>query len=260
MSQLATTPSPRTILLFGHRGARGEAPENTLPGFAHAYAAGVRAFELDVRLTADEQLAVIHDATVDRTTNATGPVASFTAAQLAQLDARADFPTWPEPTGVPLLDDVLDAYGTKVRWAIEIKSDTPERLAKVAPLVAGAIERHHVADRVAVTSFDVTALELMRQTAPEISRVYIGAYDTPAFLETALALGCVQADIPLQRSTREMVRAAQENGLRVVGWLGNAPADLAALLEWGVEGITTDQPTMALGFLQARGIAADRWP
>ena len=250
----------RAILLFGHRGARGEAPENTLPGFAHAYAAGVRAFELDVRLTADERLAVIHDAAVDRTTDASGPVASFSAAELGRLDARADFPQWPEPCGVPLLDDVLDEFASKVRFAIEIKQDTPERLERVATLLAGAIARHRLEDRVAVTSFERTALELMRRAAPGVPRVYIGAYDTPVFLETALALGCVQADIPLKRSSAEMVRAAQRAGLRVVGWLGNAPEDLSALLDWDVGGITTDHPTMALGYLQARGIAADRWP
>ena len=250
----------RAVLLFGHRGARGEAPENTLAGFQHAYAAGVRAFELDVRLTADDRLAVIHDATVDRTTNATGPVASFTAAELARLDARADFPEWPVPAGVPLLDDVLDAYAATVRFAIEIKTDTPERLGRIAPLVAAAIERYRLGERVAVTSFDPIALDLMRGAAPRVPRVYIGAYDTPAFLETALALECRQADMPLNRSSAEMVRAAQARGLRVVGWLGNTREQLAALLAWGVDGITSDQPTAAVRFLQEQGFAADRWP
>jgi glycerophosphoryl diester phosphodiesterase len=251
---------PAAVLLFGHRGARGEAPENTLPGFAHAFAAGVRAFEMDVRLTADDRLAVIHDATVDRTTSGSGAVASFSAAHLARLDARAEFPDWPERAGVPSLDDVLEAYATTVRFAIEIKTDTPERLGRVATLVAEAIERFHLGERVAVTSFDPIALDLMRRAAPDVPRVYIGAYDAPAFLETALALGCRQADIPLNRSSAETVRAAQGQGLRVVGWLGNTREQLAALVAWGVDGITTDHPTAALGYLQNQGIAADRWP
>ena len=257
---MAGVSAARPVLLFGHRGARGEAPENTLPGFAHAYAAGVRAFELDVRLTANDRLAVLHDATVDRTTNGRGAVSTFTSARLARLDARADFGDWPEPCGVPLLDEVLEAYATNVRFAIEIKSDTPGRLERVATLVGGAIARFGIQERVAITSFDATALELMRIAAPHVPRVYIGAYDTPAFLETALALGCVQADIPLKRSSVEMVRAAQAVGLRVVGWLGNTREDLAALLEWSVDGIPTDHPTMALSYLQERGSACDRWP
>jgi glycerophosphoryl diester phosphodiesterase len=253
--------STAALLLFGHRGARGEAPENTMTGFAHSYAAGVRAFELDVRLTADEHLAVIHDATVDRTTNGSGPVASFSATDLARLDARADFPEWSEgATGVPLLDDVLDEYAGKVRFAIEIKTDAPERLARVAALVGEAISRLHLIEHVAVTSFDASALDLMRLAAPDVPRVFIGAYDTPVFLETAVALGCRQADIPLNRSTAEMVRAAQAQALRVVGWLGNTPEQLEALIGWRVDGITTDHPTMALGYLEERGIAPDRWP
>src|SRR5439155_21621382 len=88
MDRRVRPPRTARMLLFGHRGARGEAPENTLAGFAHARRAGVAAFELDVRPTADGRLAVIHDATVDRTTNATGAVSDFTAADLARLDAR----------------------------------------------------------------------------------------------------------------------------------------------------------------------------
>ena len=249
------------MLVFGHRGARGEAPENTLAGFAYARRAGVVAFELDVRLAADNKLAVIHDATVDRTTNDIGPVSDFTAAQLAQLDARAQHPHWPEPVGVPLLSEVLAAFAREVRFAIEIKTDAPERLEKVCPAVVEHVQRYGIATTVAVTSFDPVALEIMRRLAPELPRAYIGAYDTPAFLETALRLECRQADIPLRRGSVDVVRAAQEAGLRVVGWQGNTPEDLAALVEWGVDGITSDYPTQAIAYLGDRGISAvDAWP
>lgn len=247
------------MILFGHRGARGEAPENTLPGFAHAQRAGVAAFELDVHLSADGQLVVIHDATVDRTTNATGPVGDFTAAQLAALDARAASPDWPEPCGVPTLDQVLDAYAATMRFAIEVKTDTPERLERVGALVVDTIARYHLLERVAVTSFDAVALEIVGHLAPDVPRAYIGAYNTPAFLETALRLGCVQADIPLARSSVEVVKEAQARGLRVVGWQGNTAEDLTGLLAWGVNGITSDYPTRALAFLHERGIPTDSW-
>ena len=247
------------MLLFGHRGARGEAPENTLPGFAHAQRAGVAAFELDVRLTADERLAVIHDATVDRTCAATGPVSSFTAAELAQLDARRSFPDWPEPAGVPLLEDVLDAFAGTMRFAIEIKQDESARLQRVGALVATCIERYHLAGRVTVTSFLPEALEIMCHLAPDVPRAFIGAYDTPAFLETALRLECAQADIQLSRSSVEAVREAQARGLRVVGWQGNTAEHLDALLAWGVNGITSDYPSFALLYLRERGVDATHW-
>ncbi|MGB3329490.1 MAG: glycerophosphodiester phosphodiesterase family protein, partial [Thermomicrobiales bacterium] len=88
------TPAP--ITLVGHRGAAFEAPENTLAGFRHAVDLGLRCVEFDIRLTADDQLAVIHDATVDRTTNGRGRVADHTMADLARLDARAIHDQWPE--------------------------------------------------------------------------------------------------------------------------------------------------------------------
>jgi glycerophosphoryl diester phosphodiesterase len=248
------------MLLFGHRGARGEAPENTMAGFAHARAAGVAAFELDVRLTADGQLAIVHDATVDRTTNAKGAVSDFTAAQLAQLDARAAHPEWPERVGVPLLSQLLEAYAGQVRFAIEIKTDTAERLELVCPAVVEHVRRCGVESSVTVTSFDPVALEIMRRLAPELPRAFIGAYDTPQFLETALRLGCRQADVQLSRGSAEVVKEAQSHGLRVVGWQGNTDEHLAGLLAWGVDGITSDYPTHGLAYLRERGISAtDDW-
>ena len=247
------------MIVFGHRGARGEAPENTLDGFAYAVDHGAVALELDVRLTADERLAVIHDATVDRTTNATGPVASFTAAQLAGLDARAAHPTWPRPVGVPLLEQVLDAYATPIRLAVEIKTDAPDRLEHVCAALVTLLDAYRPR-AVTVTSFDPVALEIMRRLAPAVPRAFIGAYDTPAFLETALRLECRQADIQLSRGSAEVVKQAQAAGLRVVGWQGNTDEHLHALLEWGVNGITSDYPAHAIAFLGERGVAhVDDW-
>jgi glycerophosphoryl diester phosphodiesterase len=259
------------VLVFGHRGARGEAPENTLPGFAYALRQGVLALELDVRLTADGRLAVVHDATVDRTTDASGSVATLTAAELARIDARAGHPDWPEPAPIPLLADVLASPAGRLRLAIEIKTDSPARLERVCAALAEQLRSR--TDRpaeaaggarsggaVTVTSFDPTALELMRHLAPAIPRALIGAYDTPAFLETALRLGCRQADVPLARGSAGVVRQAQDRGLRVVGWPGNTEQDLDTLLEWGVDGITSDYPTRAIASLHARGVPhADDW-
>ena len=247
------------MLLFGHRGARGEAPENTLAGFAYAQKLGLTAFELDVRLTADARLAVIHDATVDRTTGKTGPVVEYTAAELARLDARRSCPDWPAPVGVPLLGDVLAAYAGAMVFAIEIKRDESERLERVGTLVVNAIERFRLHGRVTITSFEPEALEIVRRLAPDVPRAYIGAYDTPAFLETAVRLECAQADIPLKTGSAEVVREAKSRGLRVVGWQGNTPEDLTALIGWDVDGITSDYPSLALRHVRDLGINPTHW-
>jgi glycerophosphoryl diester phosphodiesterase len=247
------------MLVFGHRGARGEAPENTLAGFAYTLRQGVLALELDVRLTADGELAVIHDATVDRTTDATGLVAAFTAAELSRLDARGGHPEWPAPVGVPRLAEVLDATAGRARLAIEIKTDAPEQLERLCAVLVERL-RGRARSRVTVTSFDPAALEIMRRLAPALPRAFIGAYDTPATLETALRLECRQADVPVARGMVEVVRQAQAQGLRVVGWLGNTEQDLETLLRWGVDGITSDVPAWALAFLRARSVpTADDW-
>ncbi|MCC7372741.1 MAG: glycerophosphodiester phosphodiesterase [Chloroflexi bacterium] len=239
-----------TPLLYGHRGAKGEAPENTLTGFAYAQRVGVTAFELDVRLSADGELMVIHDADVDRTTNGHGPVSDFTARELAALDARAAFPDWPEPAGVPRLADVLDAFGSQ-HYQIEIKTDAPEHLEIVAAKLVELIERSGIVARTEVASFDPAALEIMRRIAPEIPRAFIGRYDTPDFLATAISLQCAGACIPHKTSTRATVDAAHAAGLHVTGWLGNTQDDVRLLLDWRVESITSDTPSVALPYLRA---------
>jgi len=235
------------VVLIGHRGAKGEAPENTLSGFAYGRRLGLTAFELDVRLSADDRLVVIHDPTVERTTHGSGPVASFTAAELAALDARAAFPAWPEACGVPTLDDVLGLIGDTPRLQLELKSDEPTRLEHKTGLLVALLDRLglRVPARITISSFDPRALEVARRLAPELPRAFIGAYDGPADLETAVRLGAAVACIPLKTGSAAMAAAAQAQGLRVTGWLGNSADDVATLVAWGVDEITTDYPTVA---------------
>lgn len=243
------------MILFGHRGAKGEAPENTMTGFAYARRVGVRAFEIDVRLTADHEVILLHDASVDRTTDGSGAAAELTWAQIAALDARAGFRDWPEPCRVPMLEEFLSVYADSeiARLEIEIKRDTPERLEILSETLISLIGRYGVADRIMLSSFAPDALRTVRRIAPELPRSYIGAYDHPHFLETALDLGCAQADIPLKTGSLEMVRAAHAHDLRVTGWPGNTREEIEALIRWEVDGITTDFPSQALGFLEERG-------
>jgi glycerophosphoryl diester phosphodiesterase len=233
------------VLLVGHRGARGEAPENTVAGFEHALAVGVDALELDVRLCADGELVVVHDDTLDRTTDAGGPVAALTAPELARVDARGSFPVWPEPVGVPTLGEVLDRFAGRTRLAIEVKRDAPDRMARVVEQLVAMLRARRLGDRVLVTSFEPQALATARRLAPELPRAYIGAFDSPEYLGRAAELDCAQVDVPVATGSAEVVRAAQALGMRVCGWLGNTPDTLRVLVGWGVDAITTDYPTMA---------------
>ncbi len=245
----------RGFQVVGHRGAKDEAPENTLPGFAYAKRLGLQAIELDVRLTRDAQLAVIHDATVDRTTDATGPVEAFTAAELARLDARAGCPSWPDPTGVPTLDQVLDMLDDMPLIQIEIKKDSNERMKHVARMVVEHIRQRGIESRVIVSSFEEVAVEAVGRVAPDLRRAFIGAYDTDEYVDTALRLGCTQADMSLERSSIAMVERAHRLGMRVVGFQCNSPEALQTCLDWGVDAATSDVPSTILPLLAKRPVS-----
>ncbi|MGC4107896.1 MAG: glycerophosphodiester phosphodiesterase family protein [Thermomicrobiales bacterium] len=243
-----------SLAVIGHRGARFEAPENTLAGFAHAIALGLPAVEFDIRLSRDGELMVIHDATVDRTTNGAGEVSSFTAGELAALDARSGFTEVALPCGVPTFDQVLDLLGpVGMAMFVEIKKDSPEREERI---VAGVLERlraRGLADRATITSFDPVALEFVVREAPDQRRGYIGAWDSDAFLDTALRLGCAQADMHHVSASADMVRKAHDAGLTVVGWPCNTQDEVDRLIGWGVDAATSDAPTFVRAALEAVG-------
>lgn len=244
--------------IIGHRGARYEAPENTIPGFRYAIDLGVTSTEFDVHLTADNQLVVIHDATVDRTTNGTGEIHTFTLEQIQQLDARSIFPDWPEPCRVPTLAEVLEVVRVLPEMEIEIKKDIPERLDIVVPLVIEEIRRFGLEQQVTITSFETYPLELAQQLAPEIPRGYIGNWDTPDFLETAGRLGITRTAAYHPTADRAIVEESRRRGMVVTGWPTNSREELASVLEMNPSSICTDRPTLIMQLLDEQGIPYNR--
>jgi len=241
-----------SVQIVGHRGARDEAPENTVEGFAYARGIGLAAVEFDVRLSADRELVVIHDNTVDRTTSASGPVSNFTATQLASLDARRTCPTWPEQVGVPTLDQVLDVLSDIPTMQIEFKSDTPERLEEIAVGVLQRVRVRSLGAQAILTSFDPVALEIIQRLAPEQARAYINRYEEPDALETALRLGCSQVNVfqmTAGSAMPDVVQHAREAGLRVGGGPCNSREQLDRVLEMGVDASTSDVPSKILELL-----------
>jgi glycerophosphoryl diester phosphodiesterase len=237
--------------LVGHRGARFEAPENTVAGFLYSRGLGISIFELDVRLSKDGKLVVMHDAEINRTTNGEGKVANFTAAELAALDARSIHGNWPERVGVPELSDVFATFDgdRAIEWEVEIKTDAPERLDALVPLLLAEIERFGIADNVHITSFDRTALERVRASNSTIKLGFIGKYDTDDDVNTALELGASRAGIPITTGSSDIVQAALAQGLTVVGWPSNDAYAWRTLTDWGVTHLCTDSPKAALEYL-----------
>jgi glycerophosphoryl diester phosphodiesterase len=234
------------VRIYGHRGAQGEAPESTIPGFRHAIALGLDAVEFDVQLTADNHLVVIHDATLDRTTNGTGPVANLTLAELQALDARAQFPDWPEPCTIPTLADVFDVVGQLPALLVEIKRDTPDRLDVVVPAVIDLVRQRNLTGQVTLSSFDPYALELAAQIAPEIPRIINGAWREPGTRERAIAAGVTGTDFDYKQVGREHLDWARSNNLWIIAWPCHTEEAFHALQAFDIDDVGSDCPSRIL--------------
>lgn len=246
---MSDTPRP---LISAHRGGRSEAPENTTAAFRYAAELGTPGAECDVHLSADGVPVVIHDDTVDRTTNGTGEIRDLTAEELGELDARSIHTDWPEPIGVPTFADVLEVTKDIAYFEAEIKADEPSRIAELVPLVIDEIDRAGMREKVRFISFDTDICALCRRLAPDMMLSLLVNQTTAAEIEQALELGCDGIAGWVETATEGFVSAAHERGLAVTIWTVNEDADFDNMLAWGVDVITTDRPQHMLARLAAR--------
>ena len=233
---LARRPRP---LLCGHRGAAATHPENTLPSVEAALEAGCDAVEIDVHVTADGRLAVIHDATVDRTTHGHGDVGALTAAALGGLDAGSRDGL--AGVRVPLLDEVLEQCRDRALVRVEVKAAI-ERWPDATALVARAVERCGMRDAALLLAFDHRHLAAARDIAPWLGRVVLcdsAPTDVAGLLEPldAIALGPRWTAIDADLCTRVHVL-----GRDVVTWTVDDPANAVRLAHAGVDVLITNDP------------------
>jgi glycerophosphoryl diester phosphodiesterase len=229
-------------LISAHRGGRAEAPENTVAAFRYAAALGAPGAECDVHLSADGVPVVIHDDTVDRTTNGTGEIRDLTAAELAALDARSVHADWPEPAGVPTLAEVLEVTRAIDYFEVEIKADEPSRIEALVPLVIDEIDRAGMREKVRFISFDPDICALCHRLAPDMKLSLLVNQTTAAEIAKALELGCDGIAGWVETATEGFIAAAHERGLAVTIWTVNEDADFENVLAWGADVITTDRP------------------
>ncbi|PKL06242.1 MAG: hypothetical protein CVV53_05305 [Spirochaetae bacterium HGW-Spirochaetae-9] len=242
------------VQLFGHRGAAGEAPENTMEGYQFAYSLGVRCLELDVHLTKDGDLAVIHDETLDRTTDGKGHVGGYTMDELRRFHAYALFAErWPEAR-ISSLREVMEVYSSKMSFfQVEIKTDRPFILDMVCKQVMDTLGDFDITEKTIVTSFDPYAIRAIRLISPRQKCGLISMSYKESDIHLAKELGCWNTCIPLKTGgSRELVHKAQSLGLEVTGWLGNSLSDVDTLLDWGVDSITTNFPSLVLPYLEGK--------
>lgn len=223
--------------IIGHRGCAGLAPENTVAAFRRAVGLGIDAVECDVHLTADDRLAVIHDARTDRTTGTPGRVAELTMDQLQALDAGGGQP-------VPELAEVLavtTAAGCHV--IVELKAPgTP------APALA-AVAAHGQRANTTFISFDLDLLAEVRQLDPTARTGALFSRPGPGAADQAVAVGAAVLDLHFAALTPQQLAGARAHGLAVWAWTPNSEAELRQALAARPDGITTDFPDRLLGLV-----------
>lgn len=253
MTTFMAPQHPAFPALVGHRGARGEAPENTIAGFMVAVEAGVKAIELDVRMSADGQLVVLHDARVDRTTWHAGQARRFSQAELGLLDARRNTPGWHSPVGIPTLADAVDACPASIGFQFEVKGgDDRVYLNRLAHNLRLLIEERQLHHRVVVTSSHTGFLRMMALQAPQISLGYVCQYRYLQPIRRCTALGCHWLIAHYGLVDTRLVARARQRGLKISVWTVNDLREAERLAALGVDSIITDFPTSFAAHFSSR--------
>ena len=230
-----------SFLGIAHRGASGRAPENTHAAFAAALSLGAQAIELDCQLSADGELVVIHDETLERATDGRGAVGDRTFADLQRLDAGAWFGEEFRGERIPRLADVLAQVRDRVTLNVEIKS--ARDLGTIEAKLAALVTAERAADWVVFSSFHPAALRTMRAAAPWARLgVLCDHYPLPDGLALALEVEA-ETVIPGRRwIDPRVVEAAHVRGLGVWVWTVNEPGEMRRLAALGVDALFSDYP------------------
>jgi len=246
-----------TPRVFGHRGAAGLAPENTLPSFRRARDDKADVLELDVHGTADGEIVVLHDPTLDRTTDGAGPVAALPYAAVARLDAGFHFtpdggrthPLRGRGVRVPRLAELLREL-PDAPLNIEIKQETPAIVADVVALLRAAgtkvvlaAEHDVIMHEIRRVASDIPTSLAAGEVAAFVNALQAG--ERPPLPEGAVALQIPPRYGTIELITRETVAAAHAAGAEIHAWTINDEAEMRALLALGCDGIISDFPAVA---------------
>ena len=257
------------VLVIAHQGGEGLRPSNTMTAFANAVALGVDVLETDVHATADGELVLMHDDTVDRTTDGSGILREMTLAEVQALDAGyywtdddgQSYPYRGQGLRVPTLRELLTAF-PQMRFNVEIKEQEPP----VAEPLCGLIRELGMAEQMLVASFNEAAIVAFRQACREVATSMVQAEIIPFFALSKLWLGAtyqpqVEAiQVPefrggivpwgdLRVVNGRFVRDAQHHNIEFHVWTVNETDDMQRMLDWGVDGIITDRPDRLLALL-----------
>lgn len=229
------------IEVIGHRGAAGLEPENTLRSIRRAIEIGVDRVEIDVRVTKDGRLVVIHDETVDRTTNGHGYVRDMTFEEIRKLDAG-------KGEKVPTLEEALNLTRGKVILQIELK------VAEATEPTIELIEENGAEREVVITSFIHSLLKKVRYLNPAI-RTGALFFDVQEDIFERTISACAEAiHIYYRNITPKLVENAHKRGLKVVAWNPDEVGDMKRIISLGVDAICSNRPDILINLLREMGM------
>jgi len=224
------------MIIMGHRGAAAIEPENTLLAIERAIDLGVDAVEIDIHLSKDKELVVIHDATVDRTTNGTGPVSGFTIQDIKRLDAG-------KGESIPTLQEVIDVIDRRVLLVIELKEKGTE-----VPVI-DLIRRNDLFEKACVISFWHRLVKTVKETN---SRIKTGVLLVGSPVDTCIATHASADTLVMKYSfvDRELVKTAHSQGLKVFIWNIDDQDLLRPYMDMGVDAIGTNDPRVLINYFR----------
>ena len=241
--------SPTRVI--AHRGFSGRAPENTLFAIREAIAIGADMVEIDVTMTADGHVILLHDETLDRTTSGSGLPTNRTLEEIRQLDAGSWFSTVFAGEKIPTLSEALRTVKGRILINIEIKSEAVD--FGVVPRVAALVNEHEMLDQVVVSSFSPEALRLKKITDPAIYTATLFNKELHTDrdpLEIIQAVGSRGFNISGKRLTPEMIERCHKHGFPVAVYTVNEESDFRHLIEIGVDAVFTDHPDRMIRVLE----------
>ncbi len=227
-------------LIVAHRGASAEAPEHTLAAYEAAIRQQADMIELDVRLSADGQLVVIHDERLERTTDGRGEVRGYTLQALKRLDAGSWFGRSFQGQRIQTVTELIERFRDRVRFAIELKEGSSVSPG-IEECLVSILQIYDVTDQVLVLSFDHHALRKVHEMDPEIrtGALLVGRLLNPERLaDASIQALCLQAELTTERDVEACLRA----GLQCFVWVVNEAEAARRYAKAGATGLITDRP------------------
>lgn len=225
------------MIIYGHRGAKGVAMENSLQGFQLTAGQGIEHFELDVRLSSDNKLVVVHDERLKRLANSTARVSRSSAETLSNTFLRGI------DQGIPTLEQVVLACPSVKHWQFEIKTERTN--TKFIRPMAKLISKLNLQEKVTITSKHVGILKAFKRVLPHIPRGYVQEWPLPHGIHVAKRLKCSMIVLNKNLAREKYIKKAQKKGLHVSIWTVNDADDMARFLKYGADSVISDYPQAA---------------